>query len=142
MPYTGWGHCRTRPGIAGTPENALISPALPHCEPIPPYKHCKNPPIKTTGVENVNPRISGHLSLWIGIISSCYLFIYLFYLLSGSPHLSELSKAHAKHIPHQSYTNRCLEDSSPPGLLWKSSPCLRGWLQTFLNTSRHQKSFT
>lgn len=31
-----YGRHSTRPSTAGTPENTLISPALPHREPIPP----------------------------------------------------------------------------------------------------------
>ena len=33
---------------------------------------------------------------------------FFFYLLSEPPHLSKLSKAHAKHIMYFSYKNQCL----------------------------------
>lgn len=33
---------------------------------------------------------------------------FFFYLLSEPPHLSKLSKAHAKHIMHLSCKNQCL----------------------------------
>lgn len=36
-----------------------------------------------------------------------YNFLPFFYLLSEPPHLSKLSKAHAKHIMHFSYKNQC-----------------------------------
>ena len=48
-----------------------------------------------------------------------FLPFFFFYLLSEPPHLSKLSKAHAKHIMYFSYKNQCLRMCFLPGLLQK-----------------------